>query len=58
MLERDKLDCYETLWKGFVDSHNKFTEVASDEELKAELNDQVMQDLQKISPDIRNSKGP
>lgn len=31
-LARDKLDRYETLWKAFVDSHNKFMEVASDEE--------------------------
>ena len=69
-----------------MDTHNKFMEVASDEEraqaseqyndlsqqrirlsatveefickAAAELNDQVMQDLQKITPDIRNSKGP
>ena len=85
-LARDKLDHYETLWKGFVDSHSKFMEVASNEErvqaseqyndlsqqrirlsatveefickAAAELNDRVMQDLQKISPEIRNSKGP
>ena len=85
-LARDKLNRYETLWNGFVDSHNKFMEVASDEEREqaseqyndlsqqrirlsatveefickaaAELNDRVMQDLQKISPDIHSSKGP
>ena len=85
-LARDKLDRYETLWKGFVDSHSKFMEVASNEErvqaseqyndlsqqrirlsatveefickAAAELNDRVMQDLQKMSPEIRNSKGP
>ena len=71
-LVRDKLDRYETLWNGFVDSHNNFIEVASDEE-RAQASEQynelsqqrinlsatdsqVMQDLQKISPDIRNSK--
>ena len=31
-LARDKLERYETLWKGFVDSHSKFMEVACDEE--------------------------
>ena len=31
-LARNKLDRYETLWKGFLDSYSKFMEVASDEE--------------------------
>lgn len=85
MLAKDKLNHFETLWNAFVDSHNKFIEVASNEEraqaseqfhslsqqrlhlsttveeficsAAAELNERVMQDLQKMSPELRSTKG-
>lgn len=38
-LAKNKLDRYEILWKGFVHSHNKLMEVASDED-RAEASEQ------------------